>query len=474
MRTLSKTVLVAVAMAVVAQSASAFVLGGPFESWQVAALDYNPPIGFQDVGAVSTTKNLGEEWRLNSPIITYGYDFSFLDYFGTNGVKAVDAAFAVFNRLPAVSRTSADLSEFLTEGNTRANQSAQALNLIDLKSFTMNLIIEHMGLKGETHVFDLRGRFSTPLPCVFNYDVINRNFDPITWEPTHYVNGVLYTYEIIDGCPVIGVGEAIELPVDPAAMAPTTVASVETLLGGTGLGLSLAAGLYHLGLTRDDVGGLRYLYRRNNYNNEILPFDATPSAITSPWTPVGFGFTNAVQTNTLALRGGVEKITFVKVQNDSLLGAGSTFRPITYTYSIPVVTNFHIVNQTVRRRITRPDIIIAAQDLTFPPGYSIAARSMTFQTNGPTSAANIAGPGNIAPQTQFTFNKALPLLFNTSFLFLREETAQKSLVWGSFDGTTNTPVVYPQGASIRELEAQVLNPALVDTNITSGAYNPVF
>ena len=34
--------------------------------------------------------NLGEEYRLNSPIITYAFDESFLSFFGTEGVKAVE------------------------------------------------------------------------------------------------------------------------------------------------------------------------------------------------------------------------------------------------------------------------------------------------------------------------------------------------------------------------------------------------
>jgi hypothetical protein len=470
MTTMSKTILAIAAAVALARSASAFVLEGPFESWQVASLDYDPPIGFQDVNALGGPKNLGEEWRINTPLITYGYDFSFLDYFGTNGVKAVDAAFAVFNRLPPVSRTSADLSEYLTEGNTRVNQSAQALNLIDMKSWTMHMIIEHMGLMGETHTFDLRERTQTPVSCVFIYGVINRNFDPITWEPSHYVNGNLYTYQIVDGCPAFQVGEAIEVPVDPSTMAPTTVATADTL--------AIAFGLYHLGLTRDDVGGLRYLYRHNNYNNEILPFDATPSAIQSPWTPVNtVTFTNVLATNTLALRGGLEKIRFVKVANDSLLGAPTTFRPITYTYTIPLVTNYQIVQQTVRRTIRRPDIIIAAADISGGPTgtvYPLFSRGIIWQTNGAISAANVAGPGNIVPQTQFTFNKVGIVLANENPLFADEVTAQKGFVWGSFDGTTNAPVVYPQGTSIRQLEAQVLNPALINTTNTSGTFNPLF
>jgi hypothetical protein len=68
--------------------ASAFSLLGPFEEWQTPALGYNP-LG-ADVGA---PKNLGEEYRWNVPVITYGFDESFLSYFGVVGVAAVDDAF---------------------------------------------------------------------------------------------------------------------------------------------------------------------------------------------------------------------------------------------------------------------------------------------------------------------------------------------------------------------------------------------
>lgn len=463
MTSMSKTILGLVGAVVIAHSAAAFTLEGPFESWQTPDLDYATRL-IQGGAELGGPKNLGDEWRLNTPIITYGFDYTFLDYFGSNGVKAVDAAFAVFNRLPPVSRTSADLSEYLTEGNQRINQSAEALNLLDVKSATMFLIIEHMGLMSETHTFDLRQRIAQPNApaCFFDYVVITRNFDPITYEPTHYVNGVLYTYQIQDLCPVRTVGDAVEIPVDPTAITPTSVAS--------GIQGSRFGGFY-LGLTRDDVGGLRYLYRRNNFNNEVLPVDATVTTQVSPWTPVGIGFTNAFATNTLALRGGIEKVNYVKVGYNSIFG--SSFRPITYTYTIPMVTNFHLVNQTIRRTVRQPDILFTAADISAPPAYTSVGRSISFVTNGPTSVITTAGPGIIAPQTVITFNKIGPFLFSSNPFFLDEETSTLGYVWGSFDGTTNAPIVYPQGSSVRELESLVLNPALVDTNVPA-TYNPVF
>ena len=45
-------------------------------------------------GTLSQTvvNNLGEEYRWNSPVLTYSYDETFLNYFGSNGVVAVEKA----------------------------------------------------------------------------------------------------------------------------------------------------------------------------------------------------------------------------------------------------------------------------------------------------------------------------------------------------------------------------------------------
>ena len=52
---------------------------------------------------------------------------------------------------------------------------------------------------------------------------------------------------------------AVEYPMDPLAAFPSAVADV-----------ALNAGEFYTGLTRDDVGGLRYLLQTNNGNLEIL------------------------------------------------------------------------------------------------------------------------------------------------------------------------------------------------------------
>ncbi len=430
-----------------AQRASAFSLLGDYEAWQ------QPSVSFRIVSSTRAqlggSRNIGEEYRINTPVITYGFESSFLDYFGSNGVRAVDQAFAILNKLPAASKASKDLSEFLTDDAQRSVESAIALNLLDLKSEVLGFMMEQMGLCGEEHVFDLRSRGapSGAPACTFNYTVIVRNFDPFTYEPSHYVNGVLYTYQIFDGCPAIDRGDAVETLVDPTDVYFNAVASFGQNIGG-----------YFIGLTRDDFGGLRYLYRKNNYNNEVLPPNTFPQTSSSPWTPVDFFTTNSVTaTNTAALRGGIEKITFKKVKFDSLLG--TSFTPFVQTYSLPYVTGSAVVKQTVKRLVSSPDILFTAADLADPNPAAIpfvinrSTRSISFATN----AVNVsAGPGTILPQKVITFNKIGPYFRNSTSFFI-EDTGFKGFLWASFDGTTNDPIVYPQGSSIRDLEAQVLS-----------------
>ncbi len=429
------------------QRASAFSLLGNYEVWQT------PIVSFRVGGQLGGSRNLGDEYRINTPLITYGFDSSFLDYFGSNGVRAVEQAIALLNKLPRASQASADLNEFLTDDAQRIHQTAQALNLIDLKSTTLGLLIEHMGLYGEDHVFDLRQRIPLPASCQFAYTVIVRNFDPVTYEPSHYVNGTLYTYQIIDGCPAVAQGDALETLVDPTDFIYNAVASAQ---------FGLQTGGYYINITRDDMGGLRYLYRRNNYNNEVLPPDAVVRPFSGPWQPVDFFQTNSVVTNSAALRGGIEKIRFQKSRFDSLLG--TSFKPIVHNYTVPIITNFSVFRQSVRRVILQPDILFTAGDIgpsdpSAVAGIPIAARSISFATNSTSIfSVNGSGPGTIIPQMLITFNKVGPFFQNITDFFLDEATATKGFLWGSFDGSTNDPVVYPQGTSIRDLERQILRP----------------
>lgn len=252
------------------QYAAAFSLLGPIgnatDSYQTAVLSYG--MG----GDIGAPKNLGEEYRLNLPILYYAYDRSFLDYFGSNGVVAIDQAFLILsNHLSAPNNSFSVLSSNLTEfslESTRFNFQAQALGMYDLKSITLSLLVEELGLaEPDRWTWALRDRWlPTGATCPnYLYDVIQRNFDPVTWEPSRYVNGTLYTYRISEFCPITDQADAREVLVDPLASQFTAVAAASGFQQGS----------FITGLSRDDMGGLRYLLRYNNQNVESVEPDST-------------------------------------------------------------------------------------------------------------------------------------------------------------------------------------------------------
>lgn len=240
------------------ERAAAFSFKGPFESYQV------PTIGYVS-GDLGGPHNLGEEYRRNVPVVYYTFDQTFWDYFGSNGVAAVEAAFAILNGVTNVSSYSPDLSEWPLEAQ-RFNYTAQALAITDLKSATLTFMMEQLGLdEPERRVWNLHGR--TPLPpasCpIMGYSVVKRNFDPVpsaldVFQSSSYVNGTLYSYYIYEFCsgPTV-LADAQEFPVDPLSAFSSIAGAVLPTPGS-----------YFTGLTRDDIAGLRYLLRTNNVNTE--------------------------------------------------------------------------------------------------------------------------------------------------------------------------------------------------------------
>jgi hypothetical protein len=445
-----------------ARQAGAFVISGPAEAWQLAVMDYSNPLGtaryyyqFVDVNTGlgyiewATTKNIGEGSRLTTPIITYGFDDTFLQYFGVEGEKAVEAAMAVMNALPSAS--TANLGSFLTTGAQQINYTAQAASLLDIKSTVMWLMIEHMGLLGETHVFDLSLRYKYGPPiCAYDYFVINRNYDPVTYDPTAYVNGRQYSYGIWDGCSIgVPVADAIETSTDTTSPRYTAVATPEGLqLGG-----------YYLGMSRDDMGGLKYLYGKDNYAFQSLDSNAIALPFESSYSPVNT--TNPITgiSNFSGLMGGVEKVTFVKVEYDSLLNP--TFAPITYNYSVPWVTNSHLYQLKVTRTITAPDILFTAANLVLPgdiPNDVPLDRTSSFIQTTYVSPGGGVTPSTMSAPMLITLNNIGPIEWDYNPYFMDSANYYEYPIfnWGSFDGSTNAPIVFPVGYSLEELEAQVV------------------
>src|SRR5437867_7240915 len=115
--------------------ANAFSLLGPYTDW----MQYTN--GFRQHGDIGGPMNLGEEYRWNVPVLTYAFDQSFLDYFGTNGVAAVESAISILNGLPPASQINP--SNYPAESGG-FNYNTQSQGLLDLKSATLAFMLEHL------------------------------------------------------------------------------------------------------------------------------------------------------------------------------------------------------------------------------------------------------------------------------------------------------------------------------------------
>lgn len=158
------------------------------------------------------------------------------------------------------------------------------------------------------------------------------------------------------------------------------------------------------------------------------------------------------------LHEGIENIKFVKTSYDSLVG--QFFQPITNNYTMTYVTNSQSYVQNFQRVVTAPDVLMTAADISGALPNFNAFEENTPNFNTANALPGEAGPGTIDPPTKFTYNSAVPIYLNFGLLstnsYLGELTQSAMLAWGTFDGSTNPPVVYPSGSSIQNLQSQIL------------------
>ena len=459
-----KKLILVLAVVCAVHSASAFALLGPFTAWQTTAIGYNP---FNT--EIGGPMNIAEEYRWNVKTIYYGYDESFWNFFGPDGTNAVNRALTILNAVTNASLMSSNLAEYPTD-TTRPNYTAQALAIMDLKSYTLAALLEQMGLANpQRFVWTLRNK-QTVAGANF-YTVVKRNFDPVTWNYSSFVNGVLYAFAVLDPVyqtPTVQYADAVEFRTDGLSYGFNTVASGvdDDTLGRS----QLLPGYFFTGLTRDDIGGLRYLLLPGNIQYENLAANTTGGGGSSPWFPVGG--TNAATTNTvvdLALRGGVDKITFKQVHYDSFVGIG-TFIVETNSYVDSYYANGVLKTQNIQRAVNLPDIIFGAADL----GLDVDGLPVLFRRSGTGNWVNndalngtttLDGPGVIAGTATLNFSKIGPYIYGLEGYYPASgatnsiSTSIGSLsgfVWGSFDATTNAPKVFPADVSISDLEWLVL------------------
>ena len=199
-----------------------------------------------------------EEYRWNSPIVTYTYDESFLSYFGSNGVVAVEKAMEMLNSIPPASSIKTNYPPANADENNLWNYPvrpdrfhARAYNdrILDIKSYALAELFGFMGLgNAEDNAFQLE--FGS---------VVLRNWDPISYGPSKYLNGNLISWAVLGGT------NAQPFPIDVTKSLMTLAGTADNRVP------RLDEGKYLVAPTRDDIGGYRYLYRKDNFNVENLP-----------------------------------------------------------------------------------------------------------------------------------------------------------------------------------------------------------
>lgn len=291
MATLMKKLMVVAALAVTAYTIQAFSLLGPWAEWQTSDIGYQletitvggQPFTSRDPGG---PMGLREGYRFNLPVVTYAFDKTFMEAYGEEGIAEIERAFETINRTFAEMYSSEDYLESVPTQVTRYNYRAMSLGLLDLYSMALSDLTESLGLASpERFCWTLRsvvvsGQTEDPNGNVVpdQYFTIRRNYDPLTLETTPYVNGTLYSYRIIPGIIVDDSGalthDAMEIVSDPSSISYNTVAG----LSGNKIQGYSPAGVYFTGLSRDDVGGLRWLYSPNNFAFESMSSGANNSA----------------------------------------------------------------------------------------------------------------------------------------------------------------------------------------------------
>ncbi len=391
---------IGLALAVLAFAAApfahAFSLLGPFAPWM------KPELGYHQKRDIGGPMNLGEEYRWTVPVVTYGFDQSFLDYFGQPGVDAVEQAIQILNALPPAAELSVTDYAFQTRG---LNVNAAMRDLQDLKSRALALLVEQMGLAQATrYVWTLR-QWDPDLFCPTHLDELSmefwvgptftnyvnqRSYDPVTQQPISFVNARLHTFVIHSigdaGCDAV---KATPIPIDGAFIWTTPVSD-----GGVDIGH------FYTGLTYDDVGGICYLLSRTNINVETLDDSILPAE----------GATNSVVRT--APRPGVEKTTFVRHATD----AGGLFLTMTNRFDDLYITNGSLHTQRVCRVVGQPDVLFRAKDLGcrlfeyeglqvyFPTDWQRTDTSRWINHAALNGNLGGDGPGVIRPPIEITFH----------------------------------------------------------------------
>ena len=122
-------------------------------------------LGYNDIAQAELPvgpKNLGEEYRRNTPVMYYACDANFLDFFGASGSEAIDQAFTIVNNsLTNVDAFSTALTEFPL--NSGRELSGERHELAGLEIPVMQAMMEQLGLADPVRfVWTLHNRYLPP------------------------------------------------------------------------------------------------------------------------------------------------------------------------------------------------------------------------------------------------------------------------------------------------------------------------
>ncbi|MGA2248409.1 MAG: hypothetical protein ABSH48_25860, partial [Verrucomicrobiota bacterium] len=405
--------------------AAAFALIGPIQPWMQIT---NGVVTADDVGGPMP---IGSGYRWNLPLVTYGFDPSFLDYFGTNGVAAVEGAIQILNNLPPASQIV--LSNYPYAALERSTDPATQ-TLLDLKTVTLSVLLEHLGLNDPIRSVYVITEWDSSLlnfgslflgvfeDTNYNDFIGTFNFYPPDLAPSPRINNDIFTGEIAYDATQIWVDLFL---VDPLAPYVSAIASVRN---------NPYTQSYCSGLTYDDVGGLAYLLSTNNICYETL-------------VPGVFG-TGTSATNWVngAWRPGVDKITLIPHPQDPQSGA---FLAMTNYFTDTFVSNGLFQRQSMARAISQPDFLFTAGSLAASFWAEYTRTGTTNWINNATANGNLngAGPGVIQPSVQINFSR-----LGREYVSDSESTENVawdySTQWGSFGGSTNAPISYPVSRGI--------------------------
>jgi hypothetical protein len=402
-----------------------------------------PDIGYHQPGDIGGPMKLGEGYRWNVPVVTYAFDQSFIDCFCTNAIGAVEQAVQRLNDLPGASRIV--LTNFAVETSWE-NYRAMVGSTFHMESAALSILLRYLGL-GQPLRDMYNIKWHDPMLVgatdylnfpMFPDSVAMRNFDPQTLTASGYLNGLLYVWYIYFDNPADRTNSPMYLiswPADASLGLYDSPYMSVTHFGSNGnWPWSWNPGRFFIGLTRDDVGGLKYLYDRNLVQMERVLGDVHAAG------------TNGTNFVNFAPRPGIGKVTFVRQYFNATT---NSFIPIKVRYTDRYFAAGSLQHQQLERVVTQPDILfLGARDQNSYTASVEGTDTSGWWNSATATGSQSDGPGLICPPIRITFKQPTPYVQTSA----TEQPWSAQDTWGSFDGSTNAPIAF-RGTQAGPLEA---------------------